>query len=199
MKKQKVKYRQILEAAIAVIAENGYHGSQIAKIAKEAGVADGTIYLYFKNKEDLLIKMFAESMGEFISGIESGIAACQTAKEKLARLVHLHLEHLSARPKLAVVTQLELRQSQASLQPKLSAVLEPYLELIEELVSSGMKSGEFRSGLNVKLARQMIFGTVDQAVTSWVLDGGAEPLAQQAPELHSMLYSGLANCPGNDG
>lgn len=70
MKKEKPKYNQILDAAVEVIAENGFHRSQVSKIAKKAGVADGTIYLYFKNKEDLLVSLFQNKMGNFTS--ESG-------------------------------------------------------------------------------------------------------------------------------
>ncbi|NQD53191.1 fatty acid metabolism transcriptional regulator FadR, partial [Bacillus altitudinis] len=65
MKQKRPKYMQIIDAAVVVIAENGYHQSQVSKIAKQAGVADGTIYLYFKNKEDILISLFKEKMGQF--------------------------------------------------------------------------------------------------------------------------------------
>lgn len=75
---------QIIDAAVEVIAENGYHQSQVSKIAKQAGVADGTIYLYFKNKEDILISLFKEKMGQFIERMEEDIKEKATAKEKLA-------------------------------------------------------------------------------------------------------------------
>lgn len=81
---------QIIDAAVEVIAENGYHQSQVSKIAKQAGVADGTIYLYFKNKEDILISLFKEKMGQFIERMEEDIKEKTTAKEKLALVISKH-------------------------------------------------------------------------------------------------------------
>src|SRR4051794_14081424 len=79
LKKNKPKYMQIIDAAVVVIAEHGYHQAQVSKIAKQAGVADGTIYLYFKNKEDILISLFEEKMGTYIEKIEAMMAGKGTA------------------------------------------------------------------------------------------------------------------------
>src|SRR5919206_4154777 len=90
LKRNKPKYMQIVDAAVIAIAENGYHQAQVAKIAKQAGVADGTIYLYFKNKEDILISLFEEKMGIFIDKIKEVIAGKQTAAEKLLVMAENH-------------------------------------------------------------------------------------------------------------
>ena len=82
MRRNKPKYKQIIDAAVVVIAENGYHNAQVSKIAKQAGVADGTIYLYFKNKEDVLISLFQEKMGQFVEKIYEELAGIETAAEK---------------------------------------------------------------------------------------------------------------------
>src|SRR5690625_7579997 len=95
MKKNKPKYKQIIEAAVVVIAENGYHNSQVYKIAKKAGVADGTIYLYFKNKEDILVSVFEEKMGQFIDKIVHAIKEQKTADEKLSTLINMHFSQLA--------------------------------------------------------------------------------------------------------
>lgn len=81
MRRNKPKYKQIIDAAVVVIAENGYHNAQVSKIAKQAGVADGTIYLYFKNKEDVLISLFQEKMGQFVEKIYEELAGIETAAE----------------------------------------------------------------------------------------------------------------------
>ena len=81
MNKERPKYRQIIEAAVEVIADNGFHASQVSKIAKKANVADGTIYLYFKNKEDILISVFREKMGTFIEKTVDAISKDTTAKK----------------------------------------------------------------------------------------------------------------------
>ncbi|TGB04115.1 TetR/AcrR family transcriptional regulator [Halobacillus salinus] len=192
MKKNKPKYKQIIDAAVEVIAENGYHSSQVSKIAKKAGVADGTIYLYFKNKEDILVSLFQEKMGQFIEKIEQETNSRQTAEEKLLKLVETHFEQLSADHHLAIVTQLELRQSNKDLRQKINSVLKPYLNVIDAIISEGVEEGLFRPNLDRRLVRQMIFGTLDETVTNWVMKEQRYNIVDQAHEVHSLIVHGLA-------
>ncbi|WP_035512857.1 TetR/AcrR family transcriptional regulator [Halalkalibacillus halophilus] len=191
--KSKPKYKLILDAAVEVIAENGYHHSQVSKIANIAGVADGTIYLYFKNKEDILISLFQEKMGQFIGKIEEEIAQTDQADEKLFRLIEMHFRQLSEDPLLAVVTQLELRQSNKRLRLQINEVLKRYLIVIDDILKEGMEDGTFQSQLNVKLVRQVIFGTLDEVVTNWVMKDQRYDLIEQAKEVHHLIYNGLRN------
>ena len=193
MKKNKPKYMQIIDAAVVIIAENGYHQAQVSKIAKQAGVADGTIYLYFKNKEDILISLFQEKMGYFVENIEQKIAGKQTATEKLYMLVETHLKILSQDRHLAIVTQLELRQSNKDLRHKINEVLKGYLMLIDKIILEGIENGEFSSSLDLRLARQMIFGTVDETVTSWVMNEQKYNLTDLAKAVHQLLINGCGN------
>ncbi|MBT2686504.1 TetR/AcrR family transcriptional regulator [Bacillus sp. ISL-37] len=190
MKKNKPKYMQIIDAAVVIIAENGYHQAQVSKIAKQAGVADGTIYLYFKNKEDILISLFQEKMGYFVGSIEEKIAGKQTATEKLYMLVETHFKILSDDRHLAIVTQLELRQSNKDLRHKINEVLKGYLMLIDKIILEGIENGEFSSSLDLRLARQMIFGTVDETATSWVMNEQKYNLTDLAKAVHQLLISG---------
>ena len=191
MDKQKAKRQQILEASVRVIAENGYYKSRISSIAKKAGVADGTIYLYFKNKEDLLISLFEDIMGTFVAAAEHVINSEEAAAAQLGSLVRHHFDYLGTRPQLALLTQLELRQSQADLRWKISKILEPYLLLIERIAAYGMENGEFKNTLEPKLCRQMIFGTMDQVVTSWVMNGMKGNLNDQAEPVLEMLQGAV--------
>ncbi|MEH7545048.1 TetR family transcriptional regulator [Neobacillus bataviensis] len=190
MKKNKPKYMQIIDAAVIVIAENGYHQAQVSKIAKQAGVADGTIYLYFKNKEDILISLFEEKMGEFVEKIEEKIAGKVTAEEKLLMMIETHFQLLSDDHHMAIVTQLELRQSNKELRLRINAVLKGYLQVIEKIILEGKETGEFSSDLDVRLARQMIFGTIDETVTSWVMNEEKYDLLALASPVHRLLIDG---------
>ncbi|SFB16952.1 MULTISPECIES: TetR/AcrR family transcriptional regulator [unclassified Bacillus (in: firmicutes)] len=190
MKKNKPKYRQIIDAAVVAIAENGYHQAQVSKIAKQAGVADGTIYLYFKNKEDILISVFEEKMGSFVEKIEEKIAGKETAAEKLYMMVETHFKMLAEDRHLAIVTQLELRQSNKELRLKINEVLKGYLKLIDQILIDGKERGEFSSQLDIRLARQMIFGTMDETVTSWVMNEQKYELASTAAAVHQLLING---------
>lgn len=190
LKKNKPKYKQIIDAAVIAIAENGYHQAQVSKIAKQAGVADGTIYLYFKNKEDILISLFQEKMGNFVEKIEERIAGKESAAEKLLMMVETHFKILSDDLHLAIVTQLELRQSNKELRMRINNVLKGYLKVIEQILLDGKESGEFDSELNVRLARQMIFGTVDETATTWVMSDQKYDLQALAGPVHKLLLNG---------
>ncbi|WP_462412436.1 TetR/AcrR family transcriptional regulator [Neobacillus sp. Marseille-QA0830] len=193
MKRSKPKFMQIIDAAVIVIAENGYHQAQVSKIAKQAGVADGTIYLYFKNKEDILISLFEEKMGAFIEKIDEEIAGKETAAEKLLMMVETHFQLLSDDHHMAVVTQLELRQSNKELRLRINDVLKGYLQVIDKILIDGKESGEFSSNLDIRLARQMIFGTIDETVTTWVMNEGKYDLNALAPQVHRLLINGCGS------
>lgn len=191
MKKNKPKYRQIIDAAVIVIAENGYHQAQVSKIAKQAGVADGTIYLYFKNKEDILISLFQEKMGNFVEMAEEKIVGTESAAEKLRTIVETHFQILSDDRHLAIVTQLELRQSNIDLRHKINEVLKGYLALIEQILMNGKENGEFSPALDIRLARQMIFGTMDETATTWVMNDQKYDITALAGPVHQLLLKGF--------
>jgi TetR/AcrR family transcriptional regulator, fatty acid metabolism regulator protein len=191
LKKNKPKYRQIIDAAVIVIAENGYHQAQVSKIAKQAGVADGTIYLYFKNKEDILISLFQEKMGNFVEMAEEKIVGTESAAEKLRTIVETHFQILSDDRHLAIVTQLELRQSNIDLRHKINEVLKGYLALIEQILMNGKENGEFSPALDIRLARQMIFGTMDETATTWVMNDQKYDITALAGPVHQLLLKGF--------
>jgi TetR/AcrR family transcriptional regulator, fatty acid metabolism regulator protein len=186
---------QIIDAAVIAIAENGYHQAQVSKIAKQAGVADGTIYLYFKNKEDILISVFQEKMGTFVEKIQNKIAGKESAVEKLLMLVETHFQLLSADHHLAIVTQLELRQSNKELRLKINEVLKNYLQVVDQILVEGKEKGEFNPTLDVRLARQMIFGTMDETITSWVMNEQRYDLMALVPAVHQLLINGCGHTP----
>lgn len=191
MNRDRPKYQQIIQAALEVIAENGYHASQVSKIAKRANVADGTIYLYFKNKEDILISVFRERMGEFIKQIEESIKDKKTSTEKLCTLITMHYKQLSESPYLAKLTQLELRQSKLELRREINKVLKSYLDVIDSIIAQGIEEKEIRNDINPRLIRQMIFGTIDETVTTWVMKSERYELVDQIDDVHELLVNGL--------
>ncbi len=190
LKKNRPKYKQIIDAAVIVIAEHGYHNAQVSKIAKQAGVADGTIYLYFKSKEDILVSLFQEKMGQFIEKIEEEIAGKTSAGEKLYMLIEKHFMLFAEDYELAAVTQLELRQSNKELRLKINEVLKGYLHVVDSILQTGIETREFHSNLDIRLARQMIFGTIDEMVTTWVMNEHKYDLVSLAPKVHQLLLTG---------
>lgn len=191
VKRDKPKYKQIIDAAVIVIAENGYHQAQVSKIAKQAGVADGTIYLYFKNKEDILISVFNEKMAVFVESLQDIIENGSTSKDKLSRMIENHFNVLATDRYLATVTQLELRQSNKDLRLKINSVLREYLQLLDQILIQGMLSGEFNQTMDVRLARQMVFGTIDETITSWVMNEYRYDLIEQVPKVQALILNGI--------
>lgn len=191
-KKRGQKYEQIIDAAVKVIAENGYHHSQVSKIAKEADVADGTIYLYFKNKEDILISLFEEKMGNFVDKIQEKLSGVPSVEEKLLIMIEMHFMQLEMDHDLAIVTQLELRQSNISIRYKINEVLKRYLLLVDSILKEGVEKGVFDENLDLKVARQLIFGSIDEIVTNWVMKDHRYDLAPLAETVHQMLLKGIS-------
>ncbi len=191
MKRDKPKYKQIVDAAVIVIAENGYHQAQVSKIAKEAGVADGTIYLYFKNKEDILISVFREKMGVFVNNVEVILSQDIDTSEKLFRMIDSHFRILHEDRHLAIVTQLELRQSNKELRLRINEVLKEYLMLLDAILKEGIVKGVLDEGLDIRLARQMVFGTIDETITSWVMNDQKYDLMKLSPEVHRLIMNGM--------
>ena len=185
------KYEMILEAALKVIAENGFHGSQVSRIAKEAGVADGTIYLYFKNKEDILISLFQERLGSLVSMFNSSIQETNTAHEALRKVCEIHFTELEQNVNLAYVTQIELRQSSLELRKAIGLTVKPYIQLIEHILEKGVQEGTFRADLDIKLTRLLIFGAMDEVVTSWLISGRKYSLSAQVEKTVEFFLRGL--------
>ena len=187
------KFQKILDAAIEAFAESGYYQCQVSKIARLAGVADGTIYLYFKNKEEILIRLFQERMGDFIDRIRTELADCQTTKKRLRTIISTHFSYMENNRSLAVVTQLELRQPNPSLRAAISGPLREYFRLIEEVIQEGIDRQEV-APVNLRVARQVIFGTLDEATTDWLLARADRSLMNDVDQI-LYLFAGALRLP----
>lgn len=185
------KYSQILEAAVKVFAEHGFHRSQVSKIAKTAGVADGTIYLYFKRKEDILISLFREKLGELIAKFHASLEKTTGAQEALRNVCKIHFTELENNLDLAFVTQIELRQSSLELRKEIGKIIKPYIVLIERILMQGMEEKVFRGDLDVKLTRLLLFGAMDEVVTSWLISGQKYSLVGQLDGTITFFLKGL--------
>ncbi|HXD31264.1 MAG TPA: TetR/AcrR family transcriptional regulator [Pyrinomonadaceae bacterium] len=159
----------ILRAAIRVFAHNGYFNSKVADIAREAGVADGTVYLYFKSKEEILHSIFDRSMEEAIAEGRKQLQNITDPREKLRRIALLHLERLGSDRELAVVFQVELRGSTKFMEEFSAAGFAEYLGVIRSTIEEGQRAGLFRKELNAKVAAKVLFGALDEMATNWIL------------------------------
>src|SRR3954465_7848949 len=185
------KHEAILRAATDVFAERGFFNAQVADVARAAGVAAGTVYLYFRGKDDLLISIFERTMTDAIAAGRESVAAKRGAVERLREIGRLHFERLGRDRNLAVVFQVELRQSTKFMERFSATYLRQYLGIIRDLIAEGQADGVFRQRVNPTIAAKMFFGVLDEMATNWVLSKRKYSLAAQAGEVVDLFVGGL--------
>jgi len=185
------KYQRILDAAVAVFAEKGFFNSRVADIADRANVADGTVYLYFKSKEEILMTAINTAFDGFMSLARTELKKLPDPAERLRRLAFLHLDAMGSNRDLAVVFQMELRQSTRFLSEFSHQHMVEYLRLVREAITEGQARGIFRREMSDKYAANCFFGALDEMVTSWVLSGHEFPISHAADVVVDIFLNGV--------
>jgi TetR/AcrR family fatty acid metabolism transcriptional regulator len=186
------KRELILRAATRVFARNGYFNSKVADIARAADVADGTVYLYFKSKDEILHSIFDQNMAEAIAAGRQLISDLNDPREKLRRIAKLHLERLGADRDLAVVFQVELRGSTKFMEEFSAAGFAEYLDLLRQCFEDGQRSGVFRKQLNAKVMSKILFGALDEMATNWIISKRSYKLGPMADVVMDVFLNGVA-------
>ena len=164
----------ITDAAVEVFAERGFHLARISDIAKRAGVADGTIYLYFRNKEDLLLSIFEEKMDFLLSGLRTALDGVDDPEERVRRFASFHFRQVRENRSVAEVLQVELRLSNKFLKEYRPEKLWAYLGVFGQIVREGQASGIFRAEIDPFVSMWAFFGALDEIAMQWVLSGGSD-------------------------
>ena len=186
------KREAILRAAIDVFADRGFFNAQVADVARAAGVAAGTVYLYFDSKDDLLVSIFERTMREAIAEGRAAVAPVRDPIDQLRTVARVHLDRLGRDRSLAVVFQVELRQSTKFMERFSSTLLREYLGLIRAIIVEGQKTGVFRKELNATLAAKLFFGGLDEMATNWILSRRKYALASEADAIVDLFVHGAA-------
>ena len=182
----------ILRAAIDVFAGRGFFNAQVADVARAAGVAAGTVYLYFDSKDDLLVSIFERTMREAIAEGRAAVAPVRDPVDQLRTVARVHLDRMGRDRSLAVVFQVELRQSTKFMERLSSTLLREYLGIIRTIIVEGQKSGVFRKELNATLAAKLFFGGLDEMATNWILSRRKYTLASEADAIVDLFVQGAA-------
>jgi TetR/AcrR family fatty acid metabolism transcriptional regulator len=185
------KREAILRAAITVFAHNGYFNAKVADVAREAGVADGTVYLYFKSKEEILHSIFDRSVDAAVAEVKKQLVPISDPREKLRQIARLHLERLGADRDLAVVFQVELRGSTKFMEEFSASGFAEYLTLIRTTFEEGQRVGIFREDLNAKVVSKILFGALDEMATNWILSKRRYKLAPLADQVLDIFLNGV--------
>ena len=186
------KRDRILRAAIKVFAKNGFYATRVSEIAKAAGVADGTIYLYFKNKDDVLITIFEDGIQQLLAILREVAASEQPFDERITRIIELQLGLLEDQRDLAEVITVNLRQSSSLLKQYATPLFMEYIDVIAGLIRDGQKEGAFRKDINSRVVARSLFGALDAILLTWAL-GEADPpsLRKAASHCASLFLEGL--------
>ncbi|MGB5376230.1 MAG: TetR/AcrR family transcriptional regulator [Polyangiales bacterium] len=186
------KRDRILKAAIQVFAKNGFYATRVSEIAKAAGVADGTIYLYFKNKDDVLITIFEEGIERLLRILREVADSEDTFENRISRIIELQLGLLEEQRDLAEVITVNLRQSSRLLKQYATPLFMQYIDVIAGVVRDGQNEGAFRKDLNPRIVARSLFGALDAILLTWALGEGDPPaLRKAATHCASLFLEGL--------
>jgi len=181
----------LLRAAIDVFAVRGFFNAQVADVARAAGVAAGTVYLYFRSKDDLLTSIFERSMREALAEGRRAVEDVSDPAERLRRWARLHLGRLGRDRNLAIVFQVELRQSVKFMERFSSTLFRDYLGQIRAAIVDGQEAGVFRADLNPTAAAKMFFGALDEMATNWILSRRRYSLESDAEPVLDLFLRGV--------
>jgi TetR/AcrR family fatty acid metabolism transcriptional regulator len=182
----------LLRAAIDTFAARGFFNAQVADVARAAGVAAGTVYLYFRSKDDLLISIFERTMTQAIADGRQSVEALTDPVERLREIGRLHLGRLGRDRALAVVFQIELRQSTKFMERFSSTQLREYLGIIRSVIADGQERDVFRASISPTLAAKLFFGALDEMATNWILSRRKYSLVAEADAIVDLFVGGLA-------
>lgn len=182
------KRELILDAATQVFAQKGYSTARVSDVAQEAGVADGTIYLYFKSKEEILLSIFESKMAQLLSGVQEVMQKTTDCDDKIRAFAHFHLEQVQLNRAVAEVLQVELRLSKKFMKEYRPEQLWAYLGIFSDILRAGQAEGRYRAEIDVFLASWAFFGSMDEIAMQWVLARNPtrislESAAQQVAEI----------------
>lgn len=187
------KYYRILAAAVKVFARQGFYQSTISQVAKEAGVADGTIYLYFKNKDDILINFFSDITRQAFERFREAVVSSGSSLEKLRSLIRAHLSAFQDNRDVAIVYLVETHQSSRLAEDQIREMSKMYRDIIEGIIEQGQEEGSMRKDLYIGLVKRFIIGAVDETINTWIHAEGKYDLVSMADPLVDLFIRGIGH------
>ena len=197
MRLSEEKRQRILDAALRTFVRHGFYNAKVSEIAREAGVAHGTVYLYFKSKEHLLRTIFEEQMGEALRYIKGKVSQIQGAKAKLKRLIEAQMELVKEHKELTELIIIEMRQSSKFLKSEAVMLIADYIDFIEGILKEGIRLGEIRKDLNTTIVATTIYASFEGVVTRWLLEESCFDLKKAADEIYTAFMEGISLTTGD--
>ena len=187
--------QQIIVAAKRVFSEKGFNKATMEDIAHEAELSPGTLYLYFKNKDDILVQFFSYRTKQVFESFREEVNRAETSADKLRNLVRRHLAEFQRDRDGAVVYQVETHQSSRLAEEQIREMSKMYRDLISEILELGQQEGTIRKDLYVGLVKRFIIGAVDEVINTWLHSNGEYDLVSMADPLVELFMTGIGQRP----
>jgi len=185
------KYNRILNSAGKVFSRRGFHQATVSEIAGDAGVADGTIYLYFKNKDDILVQFFNYKMKQVFTRFREEVGRADDAVDKLTKLIRHHLKAFQADKHMAIVYQAETRRYSRLVDDQIREMAKMYFDLLAEIIEQGQQEGTIRKDLYMGLVKRFFLGAVEEVISTWLMSDDTYDLATMVEPLTDLVLRGI--------
>ncbi len=186
------KHSKIISAATKVFAKKGFFNARISDIAKEAKVADGTIYLYFNNKFDILISVFEQEIGKLVEQTAALLKKEEDPKVMLEIFITRHLKEMKKNSNLAEVIQIELRQTNKLIRDYRNNKFSEYVNIIASIIEKGQEEGVYRKDIQPGITKMAIFGALDEISRIWNMNLDNNYTVQEAArQVTDIFHNGI--------
>jgi len=190
-KRKDLRKQQILQAAIEVFGSRSFQNAGISEIAQKANIAEGTIYQYFKNKEDLFFSIPAQMIEEFCEELDLHLEGINDALNKLRKLTWFYLYHFKSNPTYARILMLEMRVSRNFPQSRTFDRVQVIADKVLELIREGQQGGLIRNDVDGRDIRELLLGMLEHRVTRWVLKEGKFDLLENYGVICELIFEGI--------
>ena len=197
MSKKAIRRESIIQAAIEVFSKKDFQAASISEIAQKAGVADGTIYQYFRNKEDLFFSIPIEKTKEFRSQVELHLEGISGALNKIRKFVWYFLYFFKTNPEYGRILMLEMRVSKSFVKTETYDFLKKSVGPVMDIITEGQREGSIRPDTDIYVLRHLVLGILEHMVSRWLLTGEKYDLLEHHAEVSQLLIDALKTAPGS--
>jgi TetR/AcrR family fatty acid metabolism transcriptional regulator len=197
MTRKTVRKEQILQAATEVFGRSSFDDASVSAIARKAGVAEGTIYQYFKNKQDLFFSIPHERTRAFSEQLDAHLEGVTDARERVRKFVWYYLYFFKNNPDYARSLMLEMRVSRDFRKSKSHKGIRRFTNQALEIFREGQEQGVIRPEIDVYLSRHLLLGVLEHVVTRWLLKGEREDILRFHEKVSDLILNGVGIPAGN--
>lgn len=190
-RKGKDKLPAIIDAALEVFAEKGFHNATIAEIARKAHVSEATVYEYCGSKEDLLFSIPEEITRSSVERVESILPFVKGAENRLRAVVYGYYQVYRDNPQYSSLVLLDLKHNRKFMQTEGYHMVRKAAGILLGVIKEGIESGEFRSDIDPQLVRSMVLGTIEHVFFRWHLMERQEELPDFVDRVMDIIMGGI--------